>query len=189
MSDNVEDVKTTEVVETKKTEEAKSANTEKEVFSREYVHELREENKSWRLRHSEAEKKAKEVEEQYSGKLKEFENNLTQKEKAANERIIRAELKVHAIANGIIDLDALKLIDTNNIKITENGDVEGAKEAIEQLKTSKEYLFKETKSSTYTGKDAKPKGEAKKTSASAFEMSNDDYQKAKKTKAWLSKAA
>ena len=56
-------------------------------------------------------------------------------------RLIRAELKVAAIKSGIIDVDALRLIDTEGLTIGTDGSIEGADHAIAALRTSKPYLF------------------------------------------------
>jgi hypothetical protein len=112
-----------------------------EVFSREYVHELREENKSWRTKHQEAEAlrkaaddKAKAAEDASAGKIKEVTT-------AADQRVIRAELKAAAVKAGMIDLDGLKLADLTKVTLSEAGEVVGADELMALMKKSKPYLF------------------------------------------------
>ncbi|TLU72689.1 phage scaffolding protein [Lichenicoccus roseus] len=57
------------------------------------------------------------------------------------ERIIRSELKAHAIRAGIVDLDALRLADTATLSLGDNGDVVGAEALIDGLRLQKPYLF------------------------------------------------
>jgi hypothetical protein len=59
----------------------------------------------------------------------------------ADQRVIRAELKALAAKEGMVDLDGLKLADLSKVKLTENGDVEGATELFAALKKDKPYLF------------------------------------------------
>ncbi len=59
----------------------------------------------------------------------------------SNDRLIRSELQVRALQHGILDLDALRLLDTGSIAIGADGLVAGADEALEQFRSSKPYLF------------------------------------------------
>ncbi|MGZ5055858.1 MAG: phage scaffolding protein [Methylobacter sp.] len=113
-----------------------------ETFSREYVTELREENKSHRLARQEAEQKAQAAEEAAQKAKDEAEAHKAELQSKADQRIIRAELKAEAIKAGMIDLDGLKLADLSAIKLDENGEVIGADELMKTLKESKPYLFK-----------------------------------------------
>jgi hypothetical protein len=62
-------------------------------------------------------------------------------ETRANERLVKAEVKTLAVSMQIIDPDAaFLLIDRTNVKITDAGEVEGAKEALEALVKAKPYL-------------------------------------------------
>ena len=62
-------------------------------------------------------------------------------ETRANERLVRAEVKTLAVSMQIIDPDAAYLlIDKAGVKITDAGEVEGAKEALEALVKAKPYL-------------------------------------------------
>lgn len=70
----------------------------------------------------------------------------------ANAKLIAAEVKIQGVAIGLVDADAaLKLWDGSRVKVTENGTVEGAKEALEALKEKSPYLFR---SVTPTGQKA-----------------------------------
>ena len=126
---------------------------EPETFSREYVSELRAENKSWRLKHSDAEKKAAEIEAAAKKVEEESAAKIAAAEKAAQDRIIRAELKAAALKAGMIDLDGLKLADLSTIKLTDSGEIDGADALMESLKKSKPYLFGAT-TTTSTSRQA-----------------------------------
>ena len=60
---------------------------------------------------------------------------------AADQRIIRAELKAEALKAGMVDLDGLKLADLSKVKLNDAGEVEGADALMTELKKSKPYLF------------------------------------------------
>ncbi|WP_428375188.1 hypothetical protein [Lichenicoccus sp.] len=66
-------------------------------------------------------------------------------------RIIRSELKAHALKAGIVDLDALRLADTSTLSLSETGDVVGAEALIEMLRQQKPYLFADGQSGVSTG--------------------------------------
>jgi hypothetical protein len=52
-----------------------------------------------------------------------------------------ADLKVAAKDAGMVDLDGLKLLDTGELKVNDDGDVENAAEVLAKLKEAKPYLF------------------------------------------------
>jgi uncharacterized membrane protein YqiK len=125
---------------------------EPETFSREYVQELREENKGTRLKATEAQRKAadadaraKKAEEDAAAKIAlaetEAKEKLSKAEKSANDRIIHSELRVFAIKAGMVDLDGLKLADVSKITLEDDGTVKGAEELMAALKEAKPYLF------------------------------------------------
>lgn len=60
----------------------------------------------------------------------------------ANAKLIAAEVKTLGATMGLVDADdALKLWDSSKIKVTDDGTVEGVKEALEALKEKKPHLF------------------------------------------------
>lgn len=85
---------------------------------------------------------------------------------ASNRRIINAEVKAVAVALGIQDADAIKLVDISALKVDEaTGEVVGVTELIEAFKTAKPYLFKEPPvSSSHIG-DPPPKKKVESFSA------------------------
>ncbi len=61
---------------------------------------------------------------------------------AANERLVRAEVKLIASQMGIIDPDAaLALMDRSAVKVNDAGEVEGVKAALDKLVKDKAYLL------------------------------------------------
>ncbi len=66
---------------------------------------------------------------------------LQQQLDQANQRLLHAELKSHAIRAGIIDLDGLKLLDTSGLKLDESGNLPDGAEALARLKREKPWLF------------------------------------------------
>lgn len=124
-----------------------------QTFSREYVSELRNENKGLRLRASalETEKIALE------GKVTAAEataaaaqGKIDAAEQASNDRIIRAELKAAAVKAGMIDMDGLKLADLSTVKLNDKGELEGADALMEAMKTAKPYMFQASGTTTQT---------------------------------------
>lgn len=68
--------------------------------------------------------------------------NSTQKEsQLLQEKLIQAELKAQAAAAGIKDLDFIKLIDTSELKLNDNGSVEGIEKVLTEFKNKKPDLF------------------------------------------------
>lgn len=155
---------------------APSPAPEPETFSKDYVRELRAENKGWRLKAQEQEAAAKAAKEAADAAKAEADAKVTDANSKAEQRIIRAELKAIAIKAGIVDLDGLKLVDLTSVKLNEQGEVEGADALIDGLKKAKPYLFGTPGSSstaTPPGKDPPP---AKK----ATEMTKEEYEAARR---------
>lgn len=148
---------------------------EPEHFSKEYVRELREENKGWRLKASEHEAAAKAAKEQADRAAAEAQTKITEATTAAEKRVIRAELKAEALKAGMIDLDGLQLADLSGVKLDEQGNVTGGAEAIEALKKSKPYLFGQASTSS----TSKPPPTNPPANKKATEMSPEEYAAAK----------
>lgn len=143
-----------------------------QTFSAEYVKELREENKGWRLKASEMEglaktktealeKTAREAKEAAEAAVKQAaeyaEAKIAEARSTADQRIIRSEIRAAAIKAGMIDLDGLKMIDTTSVKLDDNGEPIGAAELMEATKKAKPYLFGDAKTSnTSTAPDPSP---------------------------------
>jgi hypothetical protein len=74
-------------------------------------------------------------------RLDKLERESQEKFRLSEQRVIVAELKVEAMRAGIVDLDGLRLLDTDQIRLDENGNVAGGAELIKQLKQAKPWLF------------------------------------------------
>lgn len=149
----------------------------KETFSREYVKELREENKGWRLKAQQLEKERDDHKTAAEKAAQEAEGKIKEAHTAAEQRVIRAELKAEALKAGMVDLDGLKLADLSKIKINDAGEVEGAAELMEELKKAKPYLFGNTQNSSTPGTPPNPKPPVAKK---ATEMTAEEYAAARK---------
>lgn len=143
-----------------------------ETFSKEYVHELREENKGWRQKLADSET-ARQAAEAAAKKAKDdADASIAAHNSATTERVIRAEMKAAALKAGMIDLDGLKLADLSKIKLKDDGSIEGADELLTALKEAKPYLFGEAKGSSHAGDPPKPKTPAAKN---AKDMTAEEY--------------
>lgn len=149
----------------------------KETFSREYVKELREENKGWRLKAQQLERERDEHKTAAEKAAQDAEVKAKAAQDAANDRILRSELKAAAVKNGMIDLDGLKLADLSKVALKEDGTVDGADALFEGLKKDKPYLFGSTQNSSPPGSPppAKPP-----TAKKATEMTDAEYAEARK---------
>jgi hypothetical protein len=103
------------------------------------------------------------------------EQRITAAQASANERIVRAELKAHAVKAGIVDLDGLRLLDVSGVKLNEAGDVENAEALIASLKTSKPYLFGSTSSSS----TAAPPRQSEPSTKTARQMTQEEWRAAR----------
>jgi hypothetical protein len=119
-----------------------------QTFSREYVHELREENKTWRQKAQGHETAAQQAKAEADKFRADAEKIVAEARSAADQRVIRAELKAAAVKAGIIDLDGLKLLDTSGVKIGEDGEVAIPADFFDNAKKSKPYLFGQSTSQT-----------------------------------------
>ena len=151
--------------------------TEPETFSREYVSELRGENATYRTKAKEEAAKREAAEAAAAKAAEEAEAKVKEASAAAEQRIIRAELKAEALKAGMVDLDGLKLADLSKVKLNDKGEVEGAEEMMKALKESKPYLFKEASSTSSTQKKPDPKDDKVKT---AKDMTEAEWKEQKK---------
>jgi len=148
---------------------------EPETFSKDYVRELREENKGWRLKASEHETAAKAAKEAAEAAKAEAEKAKTDAQTAADQRVIRAELKAAALKAGMVDLDGLKLLDLSTVKLNAQGEVEGAEALMDAAKKAKPYLF--GAANTSTGGKAPPSNPP--AAKKAQDMTPEEYAAAK----------
>lgn len=71
----------------------------------------------------------------------ELEQRLVALEASLRERLLRAELKGHAIRAGMVDLDGLKLLDTSRLLLNDSDEVVGAAELMAEARRAKPWLF------------------------------------------------
>jgi hypothetical protein len=148
-----------------------------QTFSLEYVKELREENKTRRIKETEHENALKAALESAAKAKEESDTRVSATEKAANERIIRAEMKAAALKAGMVDLDGLKLADLSKVKLLEDGTIEGADELMAAMKEAKPYLFGAPTGTSHNGTPPPPKTPVAKK---ATEMTDEEYAVARK---------
>ena len=148
---------------------------EPETFSKDYVRELREENKGWRLKADEHKKAADDAKAAADAATAAAEKAKTDAQTAADQRVIRAELKAAALKAGMVDLDGLKLADLSTVKLNADGEVEGAEALMEALKKSKPYLFGAPNTSSTT----KPPPSNPPANKLAKDMTPEEYAAAK----------
>jgi hypothetical protein len=153
-------------------ESPKSTPQQRETFSREYVSELREEAKAHRLRTLDLEKRYNELDAVYKQRNEEAETRIKELTLAARSKLLRAEVKTHALKAGIVDLDALKLLDMDKFKFDEEtGEIENADAIFKELKTAKSYLFQQPNTSSgATQPKAAPAGPI-----DAMKMSKEEF--------------
>ena len=70
-----------------------------------------------------------------------LEQRLAALEASLRERLLRAELKAHAVRAGMVDLDGLKLLDTSRLVLNERDEVVGAAELMAETRRAKPWLF------------------------------------------------
>jgi len=79
------------------------------------------------------------------------ETAATEASTKAQQRMLQADLRVAARDAGMVDLDGLKLLDPQALKLGDDGSVQNAAEVLTQMKEAKPYLFG-TASTTSTSK-------------------------------------
>ncbi len=79
--------------------------------------------------------------EAWRARAEQAEAALNAAQAEANARLIRADLKAEAIRAGMVDLDGLKLIDMDEVRLNEAGEVVEAAAVLAKLKRAKPWLF------------------------------------------------
>ncbi len=93
----------------------------------------------------------------------------------ANQRVIQAELRSHAIRAGILDVEGLKLLDMTSLRLDQDGNLPDGAGTIATLKRDKPWLFPRPHSSNPA---VAPAPEPPKTRM-AKEMSYEEWQTAR----------
>jgi hypothetical protein len=79
--------------------------------------------------------------EQWQIRAETAEAALNRVQAEVDARLIRAELKAEALRAGMVDLDGLKLLDTADLRLNEQGEVADAEAILAKLKRAKPWLF------------------------------------------------
>lgn len=87
-----------------------------------------------------------------------------------------AEMKAVAVAEGMVDLDYLKLADLSKVTLNEEtGEIEGAKELLAALKESKPHFFQKPIDTTSTPRETP--SQKKPEPKNAMDMTDEEYAK------------
>jgi hypothetical protein len=105
-----------------------------------------------------------------------LERKLLEVEAAARGRIVRAELKAAAVHAGMVDLDGIKLLDADAIKLNAAGEVEGAAALMRDLRRAKPWLFGAASTSSTAAAPGPRAPESKLATAMTF----DEWQTARR---------
>ena len=112
---------------------------------------------------------------------------LTEAQKASNGRMITLALQSEAKAAGLLDLDALKLLDPaklEKLKIGDDGTVTGVKELVTEFKTAKPFAF----GTGNTSSGQQPPSSEPPKQKHARDMTEAEFEAANNAKAWRSAA-
>jgi len=104
-----------------------------------------------------------------------LERQLQEQTQAHQVRLTQAELKLHAVRAGMIDLDGLKLVDPNRVRLTDKGEIDGADRLMADLRREKPWLFHHATTSTPGAAPPSTPPSAK----SAQQMSHAEWQAAR----------
>ena len=104
-----------------------------------------------------------------------LERQLSEQHSAHQTRLAQAELKLHAVRAGMIDLDGLKLLDPSRVKLTGTGEVEGSDRLMAYLRREKPWLFRHATTSTPGSAPPSTPPAAK----SAMQMTEAEWQSAR----------
>jgi hypothetical protein len=96
------------------------------------------------------------IEENWQERAEAAEAALGRVQADVNAKLIRAELKAEAIRAGMVDLDGLKLLNMDDVRLTEAGDVADATVMLAKLKRAKPWLFVTAASSSAAANPPRP---------------------------------
>ena len=115
---------------------------------------------------------SKNEEENWKLRAEIAESSLERTKAEARTRIIYAELRAEATKAGMIDLDGLKLLDTDTLNISDDGSIEDVSAVFTKLKRAKPWLFGSGKSSSALTNAPSPELPRQRM---ATEMSHDEW--------------
>lgn len=183
-----------QTVETKPEVQSKTRRTKPAPQIRDHedaLLELRKENESMRKKLDElSEAKAQELAEQRIQEAKEQAKSEAQKvidqfkkdtETQTRHRVMKAELKAHAMRAGVVDFDDLyeifKRDALSKVEFNDDGEVTNAGQLIADLKQTKPHFFNAV--NTASTAQVPTAATASKTEKVALTMSKDEYEKAR----------
>lgn len=123
----------------------KSASTDNS-FSADYVKKIRQEAKDHRTKANDLEKKLDDAKKEIDTLGKSALEKANKISTAIEKRLITAEINKIAREEGIVDVDAFKMVDLSKVTLSEEGEVVGLAPLVEELKTKKPYLFNKASS-------------------------------------------
>lgn len=112
-----------------------------------------------------------------TGKLTEAEQKAADAAAKAKARSMMADLKVAAKDAGMVDLDGLKLLNTEELKVNDDGDVENAADVLAKLKEAKPWLFGNPSNTSSPNNPPPPK---KPESKKGMEMDDAEWKQKQK---------
>ncbi len=141
-------------------------------FSLDYVRELRQENRGWRQKATELEAQANRAREELGVARAE-----------AERRVVHAEVKALAARAGMVDPDGVKLLDLSAVRLSREGELEGAESLMEAARKERPWLFGDARSSNTA---PAPKPRDAREGRHARGMTAREYAAAKSAHAWRS---
>lgn len=108
-------------------------------------------------------------------RLDQLERESQELRQRSDERVIQAEMKVEAMRAGMVDLDGLKFLELNQLRLDDKGNVSGGQELIAQLRRAKPWLFAAPTSSSTARVPASKPARVKLVS----EMTDEEYRVAR----------
>jgi hypothetical protein len=136
--------------------------------------------KKSREEHEAAVKALSEANDKIKATKEEGDKKVTEEQKNAKDRLVKAELKVVATTAGARNFsDVLALVDMAKVKLDANGELENGDELIAALKKDKPYLFARAQS-THTESDVPPQPKVGVGQKTVKEMTKEEYREAKK---------
>lgn len=138
----------------------------------------------WRAKYKGAREEIENLKIQTEKEVRDLQQNLNSalnNKKLFEQNLIEAKLEAKAISHGIMDTELVKLIDKSNLKLNEDGSIEGLEEAINDFKSKKPNFFgsdkksSSSKNSTFT---AENKSESK--LIDAHSLSKEEWEKQQK---------
>ncbi len=140
--------------------------------------EINERDVKWRAKHKDALEKMEGIKKQSEEEKKELSSKLDHVQKtneAMQQRVIDAELKAQAVSAGLKDLDFLKMVDKSSFKIGEDGNITGIDKAINDLKSTKPFLFSDNKRTSTSKNESLPNGDKNSNSMDAMKMTDEEW--------------